>query len=64
MASSKKVAIAADNISNADTRDVNTDEELVAIKQAEYDYKANLTALRIGVSMHETLQNALSENKR
>lgn len=38
---------------------VSLDEELVNLKLAENAYKANITALKAGISMQETLQDAL-----
>lgn len=41
---------------------VNLDEELMNIKVAEQSYKANVTALKAGLHMQDTLQDAL-DNK-
>jgi flagellar basal-body rod protein FlgC len=38
---------------------VNLDEELINLKIAENAYKANITALKAGISMQDTLQEAL-----
>jgi flagellar basal-body rod protein FlgC len=38
---------------------VSLDEELMNLKLAENAYKANITALKAGLSMQETLQEAL-----
>jgi len=38
---------------------VNLDEELINIKLAENAYKANITALKAGISMQDTLREAL-----
>ncbi len=38
---------------------VNLDEELITTKMAENSYKANLTALKAGLEMQDTLQKAL-----
>jgi flagellar basal-body rod protein FlgC len=41
---------------------VNLDEELVTSKMAENSYKANLTALKTGLEMQDTLRKALDED--
>ena len=38
---------------------VSLDEELINLKLAENAYKANITALKAGISMQNTLQDAL-----
>ncbi len=38
---------------------VNLDEELITTKVAENAYKANLVALKAGISLQDTLQDAL-----
>jgi flagellar basal-body rod protein FlgC len=38
---------------------INLDEELVSLKVAENAYKANIVALKAGISMQNTLQEAL-----
>ena len=47
----------ADGLVNAPN--VNVDEELLNSKVAENSYKANITALKVGMEMQDTLQKAL-----
>lgn len=47
----------ADGLVNAPN--VNTDEELINSKIAENAYKANVTTLKVGMEMQDTLQKAL-----
>ena len=49
----------ADSEGLVNSPNVNLDEELINLKIAENAYKANITALKAGISMQDTLQEAL-----
>lgn len=49
----------ADTEGMVNSPNVNLDEELINSKMAEQSYKANLVALKVGIQMQDTLQDAL-----
>lgn len=59
-----RVAKAADNVANVDTRpEVNLDEELVNAVKAKQDYAANAEVIRTEKELQETLLGTLFDAK-